>query len=176
MDLFDIAVAKKLAGGGGGGGGASNVVLGTFKGTTNGVLSVSVPYTGEGYPISLLIYVKDGVDCSGTPFYDIVCSATLAQWYASKSDPSKAPTYPSSSPAFADGGDINTYRKTSSAHAFNTYAMRDVPWLVKQNPVDTNGTTTVKMWSATELKVLISDTGPGFYPNIEFAYIIVYSS
>ena len=144
MDLFDIAIAKKLAGGGGvtptgninitstaqtdvsayataqvvdadlvasnikkdvdilgvvgtyeggGGGGSSNVVTGTFKGTENGVLEVPIPYTGTGYPLSIQIYVKDGIDSSDTAFSELVCQNTMAQWAGSKHNPMDLPTY-----------------------------------------------------------------------------------
>lgn len=179
MDLFDIAVASKLAGGGGGGGGASNIVTGTFKGTENGILSVSVPYTGEGYPLAILIYVKDGIDCSGTDFYNVLCQGTMAQWLATKVDMSSAPNYPES------GGTVNTsekwdcvsQRKSSStnAHNFTQTGSRNINGYVKTNPLS-SASDVVKMWSSTEFKVKILNNDYGFYPNIDFAYVITYSS
>ena len=43
-------------------GGATNLVTGTFKGTTTGAaMDVPLNYTGSGYPILTVIYPKGGV-------------------------------------------------------------------------------------------------------------------
>lgn len=59
MDLFDLAIAGKLSGGGGGGG-ASNIVFGGFTADTAGVHDYSVPYSGNGYPVTMVIWPEDG--------------------------------------------------------------------------------------------------------------------
>ena len=48
---------------GAGGGGASNFATGTFTtpSTTSTNGTVTVPYTGTGYPIALIIFVEGGV-------------------------------------------------------------------------------------------------------------------
>lgn len=171
MNLFDIAVAKKLAGGGGGGGGgASNVVTGTFKGTENGTLEVPLSYTGEGYPLSVFIFVKDGIENS--PYVDINCQNSMAQWAGSKSVPETAPTY-------SDGTTKNNMsvvgvRKSSSAGSYSQSSSRGANIYSQDSPAASINL--VRLASPTSMKVLIADSGYGFYPNIEFTYVITYSS
>jgi hypothetical protein len=43
-----------------GGGGASNIVTGTFTGTSSGALAIDTGYTGNGYPIAFFIFCSDG--------------------------------------------------------------------------------------------------------------------
>lgn len=172
MNLYDLIVAKKLSGGGGGGGGgSSNVVTGSFKGTENGVLEVPLSYTGEGYPLSVLIYVKDGVETE--PYYSIVCLNSVVQWAASKSDPTTAPTY-------TDGTTKNCVdyvvaRKGSSKGSYGQTSGRASNIYRNQEPGAAAGTV-VKFISSTIMKVRIADSDYGFYPNIDFAYTVTYSS
>ena len=170
MDLFDIAVASKLAGGGGGGGGGSNVVTGTFKGTENGVLEVPLSYTGEGYPLSVFIYVKGGIEES--PYIDINCQNSIAQWAGTKSDPVTAPTY--SDGTTKNNMSIVGVRKSSSAGSYTQSSSRGANLYRNDSP--SASMNLVKLASSTSMKVLIADSGYGFYPNIDFTYVIVYSS
>jgi len=167
-----------------GGGGGGNVVTGTFKGTGDGPLSIDVPYTGTGYPVALLIRVKDGTD--GT-YGATVHRYSMAFWACAKQHPLIAPTFPSSSPSTTDEIDANNGMggyvwKTSSSNA-TSYggAGNQALWLFKN--VDAIGSTNsycVAFKSAKVLSVYIVSSPNlgqyGFMGGIEYEYTIVYSS
>ena len=78
----------------GGGGGASNLVEGTFTtGSSTGVASVTIPYTGSGYPISCIVVVEGGAFASGTDWHSTIQRYAVGQWTMTKSVFSSAPTY-----------------------------------------------------------------------------------
>ena len=89
-----------------GGGGASNIVQGEFTtGSTGGTTGTfTIPYTGSGYPISLIVVVKGGAynnSSSGdTTWYNSVNRYDVGVYYMTKS---RIPTTPS----YASSGDDN---------------------------------------------------------------------
>ena len=162
-------------------GGASNVVTGTFKGTTtNAAMDVALNYSGSGYPVTLVIYPKDGAyNPSGTgSFYDLVQRYALSIYLIIKNDMT-APTYQSS-------GNNNTatvvrgYKSsTSDATAYASSAYQGSSGKVvynNSNAAFTNGMH-VKFKSATLMSVYIGNSSNyGFAANYEYKYWVIYSS
>ena len=174
MDLFDIAVASKLAGGGGGGGGASNVVQGEFKTEGNWLQTVELPDTGSGFPVAALIWIKGGVDdaSSGTPNFNrvngdnnliwgmIKCNTTAPSWSSSDNDKSSV---------FVIYKYGNTTTQVTHNKSYN---------LFKTSDPSTGGSVETVSWIENNKFKLCQTTGSGkyFLRGIEYQYIAIYSS
>lgn len=161
-----------------GGGGAANFVEGTFTPTTAGsIFNVSVPYTGSGYPIAIIIAPAVGAynSASGS-FYSLVqryCICTYAM-YKARAD--AAPTY-SSSNVVSDQGVVVINYKNSTSSATTYGAAQSTSrriYSTATNPSSTN-TDTLRFRSSTQFSVMTANTSYGFAANIEYAYHIIYS-
>lgn len=74
-----------------------NMVEGTFTTpSTNGVSSISIPYTGTSYPISCIVVVEGGAYESGTGWYTTIQRYAVGQWTLTKAVFSSSPTYATS--------------------------------------------------------------------------------
>lgn len=180
MDLFDIAVASKLAGGGGG---ASNVVQGTFTtGSTRGSTGTfAIPYTGNGYPIALMVFVKGGVYNPG--------SSGNSQWYQSTNRydvgqycmvKSATPTEPTYGGTNAQGAVCTIYKNSTTIST--TYSgARKCDELTYGGETDSAQASTLCVrfkGNGTTVSYFIgelSQTTIGLAPDTEYAYIAVYS-
>lgn len=151
-------------------GGDSNLVRGTFTGTEQGAMEVEIPYTGDGYPIGLLISFKDGY--AGKE-YEINTNNTIlfSVW---KYDMSLEPDYDGS--GNDDGYTLSTYTKTSSSYtASGSYLAFTAN---NANPLGTNPSTVITIKDNKTLGVYIapsSGSGRGFMPNVEFEYVVIYA-
>ena len=98
---FYTASGVRTQGTSSGGGGASNIVEGTFTtGSSAGAHSISLPYTGSGYPIACMVFIATGAyDSSNTAWYNSVQRYAVGQWTLHKSVQDTAPTYTTSGTA-----------------------------------------------------------------------------
>ena len=169
-----------------GGGGASNIVQGTFTtgSTRNTTSTVSLSYSGSGYPIAFLVYVDGGAynnSASGnTDWYNSVNRYDVGWVGMVKSRTTTTPTYTTSG---ADNyGTIaliyknstttsTTYTRTSSMSA-NTYTSSST------NPG--NSTTCVRFkGNGKTLAYYVGNAGSsniGLAPSTKYAYAVIYSS
>lgn len=154
------------------GGEESNVVVGTFVGTTEGAaMDIDIPYTGNGYPVSVMIYPS----ASAEAVFDSTIHQNAVAFYSSVKNGL------SQSPAYSGGTDDKAkvlYRSKSSSS--NASAMSDSSGITASiyDNVDATGSTNnvVKINSATKLSVyIIGSVGKGFLANTEYTYIVVYS-
>lgn len=163
----------------GGGGGASNVVTGTFKGTTTGAaMDVTLNYSGSGYPVAVVIYPTEGPYNSGTgSFYSLVQRYAICYYSCVKASMDTTPTYPSGSTSDANNQSVYLYRyKSSSSSATsvtsnggNVHNYRDTDSAVSNYRY-------VMFRSKTKMSVFIAGTSYGFAANIEYTYWVIYSS
>ena len=166
----------------GGGGGASNIVTGTFKGTTtNTAMDITLNYSGSGYPIAVVIYPLEGAynNDSGT-FYTLVQRYAVNTYIAVKACANLSATYPSeSSVANTDNASMMITYKSSSSNStsmarsgnnsVNIYRDADAS-------STTSGTNVVRLKSKTKMSVFIAGTSYGFAANIDYKYWVMYSS
>lgn len=177
---FYNASGVKTAGtnSGGGGGGSSRVVSGTFKGTDaqkGTAVEISVPYTGSGYPIALLIFPSEGAYCADGDFYNLVQRYASDTYSAVKSELETTPSYSGTS---SNDAMLAQYRYKNSATNYNAYggsAAMDTKVLSSSSPAAT-AAAVVKMKAKDKLVVFIADTSYGFAAGIEYTYVIYYSS
>lgn len=161
-----------------GGGGASNLVTGTFKGTTTGAaMDVTLNYSGSGYPIAIVVFPTEGSQPPTTGTFGNISRYAISQWTAVKFNANTTPTYPTGST-----GDENycsvAYRYKNSTSDATSYTGSTTTSRVFRNADASNSAAQcVKIKSAKVMSVFIGATGNyGFPANIEYRYIICYSS
>lgn len=176
MDM-SLALALTKIAGSGGGGGTSNVVIGTFKGTTAGAaMDIDLPYTGSGYPLAVLIYPSEGAynSSAGTgSFYSLIQRYAAQAYIIIKNKPNSTPAY---SGGNSDGTTILHRYKNSTSNS-TTYTQTGTSGNSDFNnqKATSNSTAIVKIRSKTKMSVFIASTSYGFAANIEYTYCVIYS-
>lgn len=157
------------------GGGASNFVTGTFRGTTAGVvLDIDIPYTGNGYPLCVVIAPTDGL-MGDTTFYNTVSRYAIGIVSIYK-------TYTDTVPTYANSGaenqcTVNTMYKssTSSATSFGRVSSNDAVIFYGTDANPSGSIQSVVFENATRMRVRIKGTSYGFLNGIEYTYYVIYS-
>lgn len=175
---FYSAAGVKTAGTASGGGGSSRVVSGTFKGTDaqkGTAVEISLPYSGSGYPITLLIFPSEGSYCPNGDFYNLVQRYAIDVFSAVKTEIENAPSYTG-----ANSNDHMTvqYRSKGSATQATSYtggASMSVEVFSSSAP-SANTTSVAKIKAKDKLVVYIASTSYGFAAGIEYTYVVYYSS
>jgi len=160
-----------------GGGGASNLVMGTFTGTTTGAaMDIDLPYTGNGYPIAVMVFPKEGTYKSGGTYYNLIQRYAANFYTAIKNDPSTAPIY-SGNIVNQNFSAVYQYRKNSasSATSYGGTGTVSAKTYTGSAAVNNNSSGIVNFKSNTKMSVYIASTSYGFAANIEYTYIVVYS-
>ena len=173
---YDVTNLAELVVSVSGGGGASNLVQGEFHTQSSaGVQTVSLDYSGSGYPLMAYVVVKGGAYVSGTTWYTSLQRYAIGVWAMSKDNFSTTPTYANNSGAANQCVTMGIYKNSTSSStsysrtsAMNTYA------LTSANPSNSVANT-VKFSSATTMKVYVNTSSYGLLPNIDYEYFIVYS-
>lgn len=159
-------------------GGASNVVTGTFKGTTTAAaMNIDLPYTGSGYPVAAIIYVKEGpYNPDFGTYYSLVQRYATSQLYLVKQIMGIAPAY-------SGIGTENKYNivwsyksSSSSATSYSNTGKQGSNGGLVASPSVASSQLPVTFQSATQMSVYIAGTSYGFAANIEYTYHIIYSS
>lgn len=153
-------------------GGASNVVIGTFVGTTEGAaMDVDIPYTGNGYPVSVMIYPSASAE---SVFDSTIRQYAIAFYNSVKNGLSQTPAY---SGGTDDKAKVLYRSKSSSSNASAMSDSSGITAPIYNNIAATGATSNVvKINSATKLSVyIIGTTGKGFLANTEYTYIVVYN-
>ena len=165
-------------------GGSSPLVSGTFTGSASekgSAKSITIPYTGSGYPVSVLIYPTEGGYESGSTIYNTAQNRAVVAYMAVKCDIESTPTYVNNviqnnalsiSVIKGSNSDATSYSTSSLYRTANTY--------YSSPSTGNNGGTIVRFYnSATNLSVYIAAYGGseyGFLAGQEYTYQIIYSS
>jgi hypothetical protein len=159
-----------------GGGGASNFVHGEFHTESSaGSQSVTIPYTGSGYPIMAYIVIKGGAYVSGTTWYNSTQRYAIGVWAMSKSVMSTSPTYTTSgtqnqavtTAIYKNSASTSTSYTRTSAMTTNTFSSSNA---------SNAAATAVRFKSKTSMSVYVNTSSYGLFPNQDYEYFIVYSS
>lgn len=154
----------------GGGGGSSNVVVGSFTtGATAGATeSVSIPYTGNGYPIALAVYVSGGSSSvsSTTKYTHISISAV-------KCNTSVSANYTGST---NDRYSVAYFYKNYSGTYDGSHFTQNTT-MFRQNAFTPSQLAQIfAVRSKNTMEYLISNTtGYGLAPSTKYDYVFVYS-
>lgn len=174
--IFFLANGSQATGTNSGSGGASNLVQGTF--TTNsssGVQSVSIPYTGSGYPIMAVVVVSGGAYASGTDWYNAVQRYAVGQWTLTKSDMDTTPTWTTSGTA-NQGVTTAIYKNSTSTSTSYTRTSGMNVNIYSSSNANTTATSVVRFKSPTTMSVYVAASSYGLLADTKYDYFIVYSS
>lgn len=171
MDLFDIAVASKLAGGGGGGGGgSSNIVTGEFttSSATGTVENITIPYSGNGYPVSVHLYIIDNSDIGNTK--------AVVSHYVEKANKDIAPTYDGTyGTDLAKVYAVTKYSTSDTSRCSLSSTLESTGTYLDDEAVDV-GLYTMRIRNKNTISLYKNTTKVGFLPNKKYGYIVEYSS
>lgn len=155
-------------------GGASNVVTGTFKGTTTGAaMDVTLDYSGSGYPVAVMVF-PSATDLS--TFNSMVQRYIIRDWFMDKYERSNAPSYSGS--GNQNAGVVTTKYKgsVSSATTYSHGGSTSTSTIYSDYYASSSTANAVKIRSATKMSVFIAGSSYGFAANIEYTYYVIYSS
>ena len=178
--LFFDALGVLTQGTASGGGGASNVVTGTFKGTTTGAaMDVDLAYSGNGWVIALLIWPAEGAYNPSGTFGQLISMYANSIFSYVKNDPSVEPPYASAGSSRGKGSVLDSYKSSASdATLYTTLTYVGSNGVALFSGSSANGSAIgniVRMKSKAVMSVYIQGTSYGFAPNIEYKYMAIYS-
>ncbi len=162
-----------------GGGGASNMVTGTFKFSPSSASAqtVTLDYSGTGYPIVCAIVLDDGV--LNSTYTNTVARYSIAQYFMTKTYIDETPTYAAS--GTEDLGAVATVYKSSTSTA-STLSRTNSASTNTFYPSAANASTTtcVRFTSKTNMSVYVGATSGtsryGFFNGLTYRYWVIYSS
>lgn len=165
---------------GGGGGGLTSVVRGDFKYTAEGWNTISLPYSGSGYPIAAVIYVKDGIAYGD--FYTTIRRYAIGTYAVCKSNCKIAPTYSGSSSTDSSSCVCIYKSSTSDATTFGVTNGIANTLIYNTSTSISNGVShAFRISGQKEIKVRMVDltnntSRYGFLINTDYTYVVIYSS
>ena len=162
------------------GGGASNFVTGTFTtpSTTSTNDTVTVPYTGTGYPIALIIFVEGGCYNSAiSGWYNSVTRYAAGQFCITKGVATTAPSYGAS--GSENYGTVQLLYKNSTSSA-TTYSSTRMINANSYSSSNANGTsnTSVRWRNNTTISYRTSggtSSTYGLLADTTYRYVVMYS-
>lgn len=164
--------------------GASNMITGTFKGTTTGAaMDVNIPYTGSGYPIAFVICPTEGpYNSQSGSFHGLNRRYAIATYTMIKSQATIQPSY--SGTGDADRASVQgSYKSSATGSSQSAFSGVGSSGKYIYNNIDASSTSSassvsdvVKIRSKNKMSVYIGSSYYGFAPNIEYTYHIIYSS
>ena len=167
FDDFATAIASIPSGGGG-----LPVIKGSFTaGSAGTVQTISVSYTGNGYPLLISCVVKGGTSYA-EPYRTTLKQRNAGIATLIKANPDATPTYGSGD---ANVGLVAVYARTSSTAAGGTVSYSAA--YTSSNPSGSSSLANIiKVDSKNSFKIYIADGSVyGFYPSQEYDYWVMYS-
>lgn len=160
-------------------GSASNVVTGTFKSATVGAsVDVDVDYSGTGYPIAMLIFVAEGASNTNGTFYQTTLRGANIFYAIVKNATDVSPTY--SGADATDKADYFSKYKNSATDNTTIYTNSGKANIYNNANAATYNDKIVRLRSNKKFAVFMCAAGGsangGFAPNVDYKYVIVYSS
>ena len=158
------------------GGGASNYVSGTFTPSGSGTAgSITIPYSGNGYPICAMVFVKGGAyNPSNTNWYDLVQKYAIGQWTMHKAIQDVAPTY-ATSESENQGVVTTIYKSTTSSSTSYSRSFSMTANSYSSSEATNNTVLCCRFMSRNVLSYYMASTSNGLSSGVEYEYHIVYS-
>lgn len=153
-------------------------ISGTFTPTTAGqTMTVTVPYTGSGYPIAIVVCPSEGSYNTSGSFYTAVEYRAVIVYIAIKNELGTTPDYTGSSSTANRAMTVVTFKSSSStATSTSVTHSKDNAIYSSASSAQAYSGDMLKIHSATELSVITSNSAYGFAPNVEYTYHVIYSS
>lgn len=173
--FFDATGAQKT-GTASGGGGASNIVMGEFTTPSSaGVTNISIPYTGSGYPIAAMVFIKSGAyNSANTEWYNSVQRYAVGQWTMHKSVQTSTPTYGTSGTQ-NQGVTTSLYKNSTSTATTYTRTSAMNTNVFSSNNASNSALNVCKLKAGNVLSYYTNTSSYGLLPDMEYRYIIIYS-
>lgn len=160
------------------GGGASNFVTGTFVADsgTGAAHSITIPYTGSGYPIMAVVVVEQGMYNSAIgDWYSTIQRYAIGEWTMTKAVFTSAPSY-STSGTQNYGVVASLYKTNTSSATSYTAARSTTANIFSSSNASASNSTCVRFRNAKTLSYFTASTSYGLMAGIEYRYYIIYSS
>lgn len=171
---YDVSALAEMIVNVAGGGSASNIVMGTFKGTSDGALDVNIPYSGNGWPIAVNIYISGG-PYSNQSFVNLIQRYASQAFIMLKRIFDMEPIY-NSNIDYDGGVCLNRYKSSNSNSASYSSTSDFVYNMFKKNGAQSGAYSIAKMKDFKTLSVWIGSSSHCFAKDFEYEYIIIYSS
>ena len=161
-------------------GGSSNIVQGTFTtGSSAGASSVTLSYSGSGYPIAAIVYVDGGpynnTTTGNTTWYNSTQRYAVGFWSMVKSNVTTTPTFSTSGDA-NQGTVTAIYKNSTSSSTSYTRTSSMTSNTYSSSNASNAAATCVRFKSKTSLSYYVNTSSYGLLPGIKYAYIVIYSS
>ena len=158
----------------------ANYVHGTFTPASSekgSVKTITIPYTGTGYPVAMVIYPTDGAFNSESDIYASTKQKALICFSMAKANAGEAPDYGTSNIEKNHATTFATYKNSSTdptniSSSIAKTALSFTSYAASGN----TATNCVRFSSKTSMGVFIANTDYGFLDEIEYAYDIIYSA
>ena len=157
----------------------SRVAIGTFTGSTaekGTAKSISVPYTGSGYPVAGVIFPSAGAYNSESDYYSAVQKFAVDKFTFVKANTSIAPDYSSNTEKNWAFATADFKGSDSSATTYNRNGYGDSAIYSSSSDASASAVYCARFQSATTMSVFIANTSYGFMAGVEYTYMIIYSS
>lgn len=165
-----------------GGGGCTRMVTGTFTtGSTRASTgTVTINYTGTGYPIAVMVYIDGGAYNPDTTWYNTVAQYDADSFTMTKAQMTSTPTFVSSGSVPANQGVATvTYKSNASTATTHTRAGSQSAVFFNSSAA-TTGYNCIRFTNSTKtMSYYIGNTASnrvGLAPSQTYHYIIIYSS
>ena len=166
----------------GGGGGCVKLVQGSFTtgATRASTGTVSINYTGTGYPIAVMVYINGGAYNPNTEWYNTLAQYDADTFYMTKAQMDSTPTFVSSASVSANQAVVSATYKSNASTA-TTHSRNGSQSAVFFNSSDaTTGYNCIRFKNSTKtMSYYIGNKASnrvGLAPSQTYHYIIVYSS
>ena len=158
-------------------GGASNYVHGEFTTqSTAGVQTVTIPYTGSGYPVMAYVVIKGGAYVSGTDWYNSTQRYAVGVWSMSKSIFSSSPTYTTSGNSNYAVTFAIYKNSTTNSTSYTRTSVMNANTFSSSNAANAAATCVRFTGNSKTLTVYVNTSSYGLLPDQDYEYFIVYSS
>lgn len=178
---FYTAAGVRTAGTNSGGGGASNVVIGEFTvdSETGAAHTVTIPYTGTGFPIAAMVFIKGGAynntSSGDTTWYNSTQRYAVGQWTFHKSVQDSTPSYTTSG---TQNQGVTTWIFKNNASTATTYSRSSAmnTNVLSSSNATGAGATCVRFKNRTTMSYFTAATSYGLLAEHTYTYIVIYSS
>lgn len=152
-------------------------VTGTFTtGSSAGTGSVSIPYSGTGYPIMAIVVIDNGAYNSAVSgWYDSTQRYAVGQWTMTKSVFTSTPTY-STSGAANQGVTTAIYKNSASSSTSYTRTSGMNTNIFSSSNAANAALTCVRFTGHKTLSYYVNTSSYGLLPNTTYRYYINYSA
>lgn len=161
--------------------GRTDVISGTFTtgSSTGTVESVTIPYTGTGFPIAAIIYIKGGAynntSSGDSEWYSSVQRYAVGQWTMHKAVQDSTPTFTTSGTQNQAVITAIYKNSTSSSTSYTRTSAMNTNTFSSSNASNA-AATCVRFKSKTQMSIYVASTSYGLLANTEYTYHIIYSS